>query len=103
MKCLRFVVTVCLAVPFLFGCTALTGKTAGQNIDDETIAAQINGKIIQDPQLSFLKIDVDSFRGNVTLSGQVPSKEAEERLITMAQQVKGVKSVNSNLQIGTGQ
>ena len=82
------------------GCQAITGRTTGETVDDAYIVSAINEKILADPDLKFLQINVDSYQGNVTLSGRVPSTEAENRLVTMAREVKGVKSVTSNLVVG---
>jgi hypothetical protein len=54
---------------------------------------------VEDPGLSYLKIDVGSKAGDVLLSGYVPNVEAESRLIQIARGVKGVKSVKSALKI----
>lgn len=88
-----------LVVFLATGCATLTGKTAGQTVDDATITSKINAKIIKDPQLSYLKIDVDTFQGNVTLSGTVPSTAAQERAVELAKNTEGVKSVKTNLVI----
>lgn len=79
------------------GCASLTGRTAGEIVDDSAITAAINVKIIENPELKYLKINVDSFRGNVTLTGTVPSNHAKEQLIEIANNVRGVKSVKTNL------
>lgn len=81
------------------GCASITGKTAGEHIDDANITAAINLKIIEDPELKYFKINVDTTRGNVVLTGFVSSKRAEERLIEIAKSVRGVKSVRSHLKI----
>jgi sporulation protein YlmC with PRC-barrel domain len=81
------------------GCAGVTGKTAGQTVDDARINAEINSKFVRDPLLSAIRIDVDSFQGNVTLSGSVPSREAEQRAIALARETSGVKSTVSNLAI----
>ena len=80
-----------------YGCACFTGRTAGETIDDSSITTAINLKIIEDPELKYLKINVDTFRGNVTLTGTVKSKQAEQRLIDLSKSVKGVKSVKTNL------
>jgi len=78
-------------------CATVTGRTAGEIIDDSSITTAINLKIIEDPELKYFKIDVDSFRGNVTLTGVVSNERSEQRLIELAKGVRGVKSVKSNL------
>lgn len=83
----------------LSGCATLTGRTAGEIIDDSIITTEINAKIVKDPELSYLKINVDSTAGNVVLTGFVPNREAETRLINLAKGVRGVKSVKSLLRI----
>jgi hyperosmotically inducible protein len=94
------VIIICLLVLVAaVSCRSMTGRSAGEVVDDTTITTAINAKIVEDPDLSYLKINVNSFQGDVTLSGVVPSKAAEERLIKMAKEVKGVKSVTSNLKI----
>jgi len=62
-------------------------------------ADTIRSKIVEDKELSILKINTDVFNGNVSLLGAVPNKEAEDRLIALARGVKGVKSVTSKLTI----
>ena len=81
----------------LSGCASLTGRTAGEIIDDSSITTAINVEIVKSPELKYLKINVDTFRGHVTLTGAVPSKSAEQKLIEIANGVRGVKSVKSNL------
>jgi len=86
-------------VILLSACASTTGRSAGELVDDTTIANTIRAKIVEDKELSILKINTDVFNGNVTLLGVVPSKDAEARLIALAQGVKGVKSVTSKLTI----
>ncbi len=88
-----------MIMAMLLGCASVTGRTAGEHIDDATITTTINAKIIEDPDLKYLKINVDTTKGNVLLSGFVSTKQAEERLINIAKGVRGVKSVTSHLKI----
>ena len=76
-----------------------TGGTAGKIVDDAVITTEINANIVKDSDLHFFKINVDTKDGNVTLTGKVPNKKAEDRLISLAKKVEGVKSVKSNLTI----
>lgn len=92
-----FAVCIVLAVVTLVSCASLTGRTAGEIVDDSVITTEINAKIIEAPDLSYLKINVNSTAGDVVLTGFVPSREAEDHLIKIARGVKGVKSVKSEL------
>ncbi len=94
---LLFGMVLALIFTSVAGCQSVTGRTAGQTMDDTTITSSIKAKLVKDPQLSAMKIDVDSYQGNVTLAGQVPNKEAERRAVQIAKETGGVKSVKSNL------
>lgn len=98
MKKILFLIAV-MAIVVLTGCASVTGRTAGEHIDDATITSTINGKIIEDPDLKYFKINVDTTKGHVVLSGFVSNKKVEERLIETARGVRGVKSVKSHLKI----
>ena len=81
------------------GCASITGKTAGENIDDATITTKVNGIIVNEPDAHYWKIDVTTTKGDVMLTGFVNSKEAEERLVEKIRQIRGVKSVKSYLKV----
>jgi osmotically-inducible protein OsmY len=81
------------------GCASLTGRTAGEYIDDSTITTEANAIIVKDPDAQYLKIDVSSTNGNVVLTGFIHDKEAEERIVAKISQIKGVKSVKSLLKV----
>jgi hyperosmotically inducible protein len=92
-------VAVLLAV-LLSGCTAITGKTAGRNVDDATITTAVKSKLATDQAASTLtKIDVDTNNGTVSLNGNVEDAAAKQRAAELAQQVEGVNEVINNLQV----
>lgn len=86
---------VLLVLPLLTGC----GKTVGETIDDATITTRVKTAFVNDPVVGALRIDVDTFKGVVTLSGRVKSKEEEAKAIQLAKQIRGVVDVKSTLQI----
>ena len=81
------------------GCTAMTGETAGQNVDDSTITASVKTKLAADKIGSLTRINVDTTRQVVSLNGVVESPEQKARAEQLASQVSGVKKVNNNLQV----
>ncbi len=81
------------------GCATMTGRTAGEFIDDASITTEANAIIVKDPDARYLKIDVSSTNGNIVLTGFIRDKKAEERIAAKIRQIKGVKSVKSNLKV----
>src|SRR4030043_1465970 len=81
------------------GCASMTGRTAGEHIDDATITTEANAIIVKDEDAQYLKIDVSSSNGNVVLAGFIHDKKAEERIVAKIRQIKGVKYVRSDLKV----
>jgi hyperosmotically inducible protein len=92
-------VVVVFAVMGLIGCQSTTGKTAGENISDASISTAVQSKLTSDRVSNFTRVDVDTERGVVNLSGVVQSSEQKARASELARQVNGVKRVNNNLQV----
>ena len=98
-KVILLSVLVVFGLALFSGCATMTGRTAGEYIDDSSITTQANGIIVKDPDAQYLKIDVSSTDGNVVLAGFIHDKKAEERIVAKIKQIKGVKSVKSNLKV----
>lgn len=75
------------------------GKSVGETIDDAGITAQVKTALLNDPDVGGLRIDVDTTKGLVTLSGVVRSKNEEAKAISIARKVGGVRDVKSTLQV----
>ena len=73
-------------------------KTANA-VSDATITASVNAKLAQDPDLSAMKIDVDTSNGRVALRGTAPSEQAKDRAEQLASAVEGVQGVENQLSI----
>ena len=70
---------------------------AGAAIDDAAITTAVKAKLIADPAISALKIDVDTKAGVVTLNGTAPSDAAKEQAAKLAASSENVSSVTNNL------
>jgi hyperosmotically inducible protein len=81
------------------GCTAMTGQTAGENVDDASITASVKAKLVGDKAANLTRIDVDTTNKVVSLNGVVESAEQRTRAAQLASQVSGVRSVKNNLQV----
>lgn len=88
-----------LLVTSLAGCQAMTGKTAGENVDDASITASVKTKLVADKAANLTRIDVDTNSGVVYLNGIVQSSQQKAHAEQLARDTKGVKKVVNNLQI----
>ena len=79
------------------------GKTVGETIDDATITTRVKTALLNDPQVAGLKIDVDTTKGIVTMSGIVRSRDEEQRAVQIARGVPGVEDVKATLQVQAAQ
>jgi hyperosmotically inducible periplasmic protein len=98
-KIIFMTVLVVFGLALFSGCATMTGRTAGEHIDDATITTEVNLIIVKDPDAKYLKIDVSSLEGNVVLQGFIHDRTAEERIVAKIRQINGVKSVKSNLKV----
>jgi hyperosmotically inducible periplasmic protein len=96
IRTMSVLLTIALMAPLLL---AACGKTVGETIDDATITTRVKTSLLNDPVVGGLRIDVDTFKGVVTLSGRVKTKEEEAKAIELARKINGVSDVKSALQI----
>src|SRR5262249_12324528 len=75
------------------------GKSVGETIDDATITTRVKTTLLNDPDVAGMRIDVDTFKGVVTLSGAVKTPAGRDKAMAVARRVGGVKDVKSTLQI----
>ena len=98
-KIIFMTVLMVFGLALFSGCASITGRTAGEYIDDSSITTQANAIIIKEPDAGYWKIDVSSLQGNVVLDGFIHDRNAEERIVAKIRQINGVKSVKSNLKV----
>jgi osmotically-inducible protein OsmY len=84
----------------LAGCAGGDKKeSTGQFIDDATITARVKTAIIKDPTLKATQINVETYKGEVQLSGFVESQADRTRAAEVARSVPGVKAVRNDLRL----
>ena len=79
--------------------TLACGKTVGEAIDDTTITTRVKTAMLNDPTVGGLRVDVDTFKGVVTLSGRVKSPAERDQAIALARGIDGVTEVKDALQL----
>ena len=95
----RIVGILGVSLMLMTACESMTGKTAGQNIDDTTMTASVQAKLTGDKMSNFSRINVNTDRSVVSLNGVVRTVEEKSAAEDLARQVAGVRNVNNNLQI----
>lgn len=97
IKKFALVIALGLAVA---GCASNPGtKSTGDVVDDAVITTKVKSALLADPDVSGLAINVDTYKGQVTLTGNVKSGAQITRAEDIARGMKGVTSVKNNLQV----
>ena len=96
-RILSFLICIGLIAVFL-GCASTQKREGtGEYIDDSTITTKVKAAIFNDPALKVFQINVETFKGDVQLSGFVDSAQSVTKAGAVARGGKGVKSVENNL------
>jgi osmotically-inducible protein OsmY len=103
MKNLSSVLTAALAAAVLatgVGCAPTpTRQSTGEVIDDAALTARVKSALINEPGVKSTAINVETFRGTVSLSGFVDSPEMARKAVSATQKVGGVRSVKNDMQV----
>ncbi|MET3496810.1 BON domain-containing protein [Variovorax boronicumulans] len=75
------------------------GAAVSATVDDAAITASVSAGLAKDPDLSAIKIDVDTKGGAVSLKGPAPTAAAKARAEEIAKAVQGVTSVTNLLEV----
>lgn len=95
----QLIIVLFLAV-FMAGCAGTrTSESTGEYMDNSVITTKVKAAILKDPMLKVFQINVESFKGEVQLSGFVDSAQASARAVQITRSVEGVTSVKNSLVI----
>ena len=90
-----WLLAIMLATPLTTACS----KTITEALDDTTITTRVKTAMLNDPAVGGLRIDVETLKGVVTLSGRVKNQTEHDQAITLARRVNGVAEVKDALQV----
>jgi hypothetical protein len=71
----------------------------GEYFDDTVITTKVKAAILHEPSLSAAEINVETFKGEVQLSGFVNSRADISKAIEVARTVSGVSSVKNDMRL----
>lgn len=102
MKKSILLVVLFLSMAMILGSalTSFASRSAGVAIDDATITTKVKYQLADDVKFSTLKtIQVDTNRGEVTLTGKVHTQEQKAHASLVADKVDGVTKVHNMLSV----
>ncbi|MBI3230350.1 MAG: BON domain-containing protein [Burkholderiales bacterium] len=76
--------------------------TIGVTIDDSVLTSKVKSALLGDELVKSMDIKVETYKGEVMLSGYVNNAAQIERSLSVAQAVTGVQSVNNKLSVKEG-
>ena len=92
-----FTATVAFTV---VGCSSSpTKESTGEYVDDAVITAKVKASIFNEPTLKATEINVETYKGDVQLSGFVAQPEDAQKAADIARGVKGVTSVKNDIRV----
>lgn len=77
--------------------TTLGQKKVSQVVSDSVITTKAKAKLLAEESLKSLKISVETYRGEVILSGFVSDESLKEKAESVVTSIDGVKSVKNGL------
>ena len=77
-----------------------TAGEAGGAVTDAGITAAVKAKLLADPAVGGLQIDVDTSGGVVTLDGRVDTRAEADQAVRLARGTEGVSQVVDKLRVG---
>ena len=80
-------------------CQSMTGRTAGRNVDDATITAEVKAKLVGDKVANLTRVALDTTNATLARNGGVETPDQKTRAEMLAKEVKGVQKVVNNLQV----
>jgi osmotically-inducible protein OsmY len=84
----------------MLGCASTaTQESTGEYIDDSAITAKVKTALLNEPELKSNEISVETFKGQVQLSGFVSSRANIDTAVQVAQAVGGVTSVKNDMRL----
>jgi hyperosmotically inducible protein len=99
----KSVLTAAVAAALLAGgvaCTSTpTRESPAEYTQDSAITAKVKTVLMQEPGVKSTAINVETYRGVVSLSGFVDSQEMASKAVAAAQGISGVKSVKNDMRV----
>jgi osmotically-inducible protein OsmY len=82
------------------GCASTSKhESTGEYVDDAAITTKVKAAIFNEPTLKSTEINVETYKGDVQLSGFVAQPQDATKAAEVARGVKGVNSVKNDIRV----
>ena len=89
-----------VALVSVVGCASTSKQEGtGEYIDDSVITTKVKAAIFNESSLKSAEINVETYKGEVQLSGFVNSRADINKAVEVARSVKGVTSVKNDMRV----
>jgi osmotically-inducible protein OsmY len=96
MKALLTATMLGVGAALAAGCSVTSGQSSvGEYVDDSTITARVKARFAEDPAVAATRIQVETLKGVVQLSGFATSEAERQRAAQLAAAVPGVRQVQN--------
>lgn len=94
------VILLTLSLIDLAGCASTRKQEGmGEYVDDSVLTTKVKAAILKEPSLSSAEINVETFKGEVQLSGFVNSRSDISKAVEIARSVNGVRAVKNDMRL----
>jgi osmotically-inducible protein OsmY len=95
-----FHAVMALIVAALVGCASTrTQEGTGEYLDDSWITTRVKAAMFNEPDLKSAEINVETFKGEVQLSGFVSSEKDILKAVSLTREIRGVKGVKNDMRV----
>jgi len=82
------------------GCSSTPkSESAGQYVDSSVLTTRVKAAIFNEPTLKFTEVSVETYKGEVQLSGFVTSEDQIQKAVEIAKSIPGVNGVKNNMNV----
>lgn len=102
MKIAQRIATAVFSVSLLAvaGCASTPERSStGEYLDDTVITAKVKASLFNEPTLKSSEINVETYKGDVQLSGFVADPTDAAKAVEIARGIKGVTSVKNDVRV----
>lgn len=93
-------IAAAVALLSALGCASTSNReSTGEYVDDTAITTKVKSAFFNEPSLKVLKINVETYKSVVQLSGFADSNADMDRATDLARAVPGVRSVKNDMRL----